>query len=293
MMMNGLYIRSGYLTPHGAMLDIDQGGTSIHEWRDGLLHNMGQADSDSLKVRGGFAAWTGPTTTIAGPLMRRDLTTATTIEILPHHGGLPEFGICCGLSYDLAANGNVVYAAYELREQNGAQVLTSNIFRYRDGVTTQITGDAARINFNPRTDGEGITYLKANSSPTAMPAMYLYTAGEETKIVDNIAGDTYLYRHPIREGWVAYTQPGGQGQAQVWVRSPTGERQQVTFFGAGSGLDLLGPNGTLTVYSTTGLYYSATRPTLTRIGGGHGRRVWIDGQLYTILGRSLFRVLLP
>lgn len=48
------------------------------------------------------------------------------------------------------------------------------------------------------------------------------------------------FDYAARNGWVAYTRLGGQS-LQVWVRSPAGVNTQVTFFGATSRIDTLGP----------------------------------------------------
>jgi hypothetical protein len=283
----------GFLAPLGAIFVA--GGisgplmTGVYEWRAGSLIKLeGRVNSQySLRAAGPFAIWVGspdPTCCVTN-VFRRDLVNGVTINL----------GDAGNTDDDVAENGDVVFwgapsgiAAYE-------------IFRYRDGTTTQLTNDTALWNTYPVTDGVNVVYRKHTpccGAQTFAIAMF----GEAGEVIlapartrEPIPGWDYL----VAGGWVAYTKSGIGGELQVWRRAPDGTESQVSFFGTSSRLFGLSPTGEV-LFTNGRLYLSRPGSELLDVAstvvlsssaaGGADRPFWIDGEWHVAVGRSLFRI---
>ncbi len=215
----GHTVTTGFLTPVGAMFlerTGSAGPTALHEWQSGTLSDLGSATG--LAVKGNYAAFT----TGAG-LVRRDVVTGTNTTVSASTG-----------AFDVAANGDVVWQA------------SDEVWRFRDGVTTQLTNDgSAFADRSPKTDGINVAYLKVQGGFTTA---VFDTAGEHILTPVPLNNGDMAYR--VANGWVAYTKSVA-GQYEVWRRSPAGEERHVGAFTApGEVLDALGPNGEVTVLRT-------------------------------------------
>ncbi len=266
-MRPAIAVTTGFLTPVGTMF-LERTGSAgpmvLHEWQSGTLSDLGNATG--LAVKGNYAAFT----TGAG-LIRRDVVTGTNTTVSASTG-----------AFDVAANGDVVWQA------------SDEVWRFRDGVTTQLTNDGSAFSDrSPKTDGINVAYLKVTSYGGFTTAVFDAT-GEHILTPVPLSGDKG-YR--MANGWVAYTK-SVNGDYQVWSRSPAGEERHVGAFAAGPTevLDALGPNGEVTVtllgvyggrrYLTVPDYSAAPREVNSSLGSG----LFQNGGLFVTIGRSLFQV---
>lgn len=253
--------QGGFLTPLGALFleNTGSGPTTLHEWQSGVLSDLGTASS--LVVKGGYAVFV----TSAG-LIRRDLTAGANAVVDPN-----------GSEADVAANGDVVYQK------------SDEIWRFRNGVSTQLTNDGATFGDHyPITDGVNVAYLKL-SLPSGYPVpiannVAVYDATGEHFLTPAVTGATPRYR--VANGWVAYTKG-----SQVWSRSPAGQEVQASAFASGTGLDALGPNGEIALVSTRRYLAVPDYAAVPRnINSALGSAFFQNGGLFVTIGRSLFQV---
>jgi hypothetical protein len=262
----------GYLTPRGAIFvafhSVVHPG-SLHEWRDGSLAELDHLRPidayGSLVVRGPWAIWTSERS-----LFRRDLLLGTNTRVATDVGFE---------RHDVTASGDVVYWS---RNQH--------IFRYRDGTSTQLTGDAEQASTHPVTDGINVVYSKGRS-------ITLIGATGEERIL-SVHGSNPLIRplprrdYWVNNGWVAYTGPGAGDGLQIRTRSPEGTERLVAQVGAYDLIDWLGPGGEVVFTRNARRFISVpdhTAPPVD-IGAAWGKVSWRDGKLLLILGRSVFEV---
>jgi hypothetical protein len=112
------------------------------------------------------------------------------------------------------------------------------IFRYRNGVTEQIT-DSGHNNFHPVTDGINIVYQQEIFGDSNV-YVRLYTVGGEDILLGGGRGG-----YQVNDGWVAFERNGPSGFSQVWVRHPDGYEEQISYFSTCSILDKLSSDGEL------------------------------------------------
>ncbi|MBM4135295.1 MAG: choice-of-anchor D domain-containing protein [Nitrospira sp.] len=273
----------GFLTPNGAIfVEKSNNATNsvLYEWRNGELLNLGYITYESLKVKGGYAIWNS---SLTDQLNVRDLLSATN-TVIPHPFGTYGTG---NWMNDVAENGDVVYWSNEY---------AYNIFRYRKEVITQLTNDkydSGIWNTYPLTDGINVVYRKHTpccSNQTYSIAMY-GASGEEILAPARTQEPSPGQDYQVNNGWTAFTKSGTAGELQVWLRSPSGEQQQITHFGSSSRINALGPNGDVTFTNGNRLYLGRpdSKPIID-IGSSLGRSLWEDNQWLVIIGRSLFKV---
>ncbi|HEX8692236.1 MAG TPA: Ig-like domain-containing protein [Longimicrobium sp.] len=268
----GRKLRQGFLTPRGAIFvsvapNNDPLQERVLEVRDGTVLDLGRVSQTSLRVVGRWAIWYD-----GARLVRRDLETGTSLQVTD------------AAAADLAANGDVVYGTSPGYE----------IFRFRNGTSTQLTrdDDAVLWNVSPVTDGINVLYNKRTPCCTAQTSQVaLFGASGEVLLTPRTAS---VVDYQANGGWAAYLEPGPTGVPQVWLRSPAGAETQVTTAGSASRLQLLGPNGEL-VFTTGNRRYAALPGRApVDIGlawGEYTQRVfWVNGELYAVLGRSAFRI---
>ncbi len=271
----------GFLTPKGVML-MEQSGSSltslIYDWRDGQLINLGQPNSTfSLKVNGNYAIWNSYAGGGVTPLILRDLITGTNVEV---HSD-------CGNWYnDVTDDGTVVYWS---SEGWPTPPLDYNIFRYRDGVTTQLTNDTNLMNVYPVTDGINVVYKKltANLSNRTYEITMYGTSGEVTLTSARSLEPYPPSDYQVDNGWVAFTDLDSEGHLQVWALSPLGEKIKITDGESSSRIDALGPNGELTFENGGRLYLAMLDSTAIDIGSSSSKSFWQDEQWFLIDGGTL------
>jgi hypothetical protein len=122
-----------------------------------------------------------------------------------------------------------------------------------------------------------------------------YTArGEELLTPNQGAGGLTLQgvHYMPNNGWIAYTQEGATGgPRQVWTRSPTGTKQQLTVFANTSVLESVGPNGEVVFGSGTGRYLvrSVIGASPRRINSRLGTAYLEAPDMFVAIGRVLFK----
>jgi hypothetical protein len=242
-------------TPHGAIFSTS--GNELYEVRDGTLIDLGVL-SGNLVVKGNYAIWlTGIN------LMLRDLLAGTSVVVTTNAGNTYNPG---DTSNDVAANGDVVYWSNDHK-----------IYRYRNGTSTQVGNG-----YSPVTDGVNVGYFT-----DGYPTYFALLDGTN----ETILGPANVNR-AVSGGWTAFSKPGN-GQDQVWTRSPHGLQTQRTFFGSTSYLYALGPSGDLMTYSGQLYFNSNASPPIDLGPWNFGAPFWIQGNWYASLGASLVAFVVP
>lgn len=264
----------GFLTPRGAIF-VEQSGnvltSIIYDWRDGTLINFGMPNSSvSLEVKGNYAIWNS-----GQRLILRDLLSGTNTDVADYAGNWMN---------DVADNGSVVYWGDSY-----------DIYRYIGGVTTQLTNDTTLWNVYPLTDGVNVVYRKQDpccANQTFAITMYNEEKGEITLAPSRSQGPSPGRDYQANNGWIAFTKSGTGGQLQVWIRSPSGEESQVSFFGTSSYIEALSPDGEVIFRNGDGgrMYPGVPNQPPIDIGSSLGHAFWQDGQWFVTIGRSLFKV---
>lgn len=256
----------GFLTPEGAIF-VESG--MVYEWRDGLLLNFGQANSStaSLKVSGNYAIWSQGDT-----LIRRDLVAGTNEVIATD---------AVNLYNDVAANGDVVYAGH------------FEIYRVHNGSKTQLTFDNPALwNSYVTTDGINVAYRRHSPCcPLANYQIMLYGAAGEEILADARSQGMIPGRdYQLNGEWAAYTDLGRQGQLHVWVRSPGGVKNAITYFATSSIIDALAPNGEVMFFNGNRRYLGQIDLDSIEISSSLGKSFWQDGAWFVQIGGALFQL---
>lgn len=295
---------AGFLSPKGAVFAATDEPTSssngrVYDWRDGTLVALDELFTDpianaGLKVRGDYALFDTFDQTASSPssspsLRLRNLVSGTTTEVAKVRSG--------DGSADLAANGDVVYTLWQGRDAQGRDLY--NIFRYRNGATSQLTDDAQDfINVSPVTDGINVVYQRQSRNSESDHTLTLIDSTGARSDLSVMPHAFSFNQYQTAGGWVAFQKPGGGGVLQVWTRSPAADFRQVSFFGTDSNLGRLGSNGELTFSSASAPTFGASvRLYLHRAGeppvdvSATGPVTFsVGGQWYAFLGRTLFRL---
>ncbi len=259
----------GFLTPSGSLFFTleSPGRTDLYEWRGGTAVNLRSVNPPQLRVAGRFAVW--PTST---DLVRRDLAAGTTDVI----ADIPVQG-------DVAPNGDVAYSGQ------------SGIVRVRDGVSTPITtSPAGSLDSEPRTDGTNVVFKRTfpASGTDSREFILLNDGSGESVLSGPFQVGTGLRSYLTADGWIAYAKQSSTFD-QLWVRAPTGENVQATAVNQFAWLEELAPNGSFFFEGSNGRRYLAVSPftTLaTEVSTTVGRGLFIEGQPFVVVGRSLFGV---
>jgi hypothetical protein len=250
----------------------------------GAEMTLGQEPS----ARGRWAAWRNafPTAIYRDDVLAASLT--RTPDSLDITGSFP--------GYDLAENGAVAFSAK--RTDTGP----SRLYLWVGNEIRLLSPDSATVALGPVTDGASVVY--GQSIPAAGGRAYRlvhHGAGGE-EVLATTAEPTLPLPLELRtrsgyvmsNGWTAYHVPGATGAYRLWIRTPSGERREVL---PGSGALLLyslGPAGQLVVRDVAAGQLLLVDPPHARAivltPGSLDRFKWIDGQLYGMTDRTLFRL---
>jgi len=273
-------VQGGFLAPKGAIFIADRPGgspSSVYDWRDGNLINLGLLNSSSFKVKGKYAIWSVSPPLAANSLVLRDLDSGTNIQVSTIAGNT---------SNDVSASGDVVYGSNDSSTNR-------NIYRYRAGGSVKLTNDTALMNSFPLTDGINVVYMK--STPCCGNQTYaimLYgPSGEVTLSQSSTRGPSPDLDYRVNGGWVAFTRLSATELRQVWTRSPADEEAQVSFFSTSSSIKALSPLGGVVFKNGSNRSY-LKEPGVPEVqtSSGLGNYFWQDGQWFVTIGRSLFKV---
>jgi hypothetical protein len=266
------------LTPYGAIFSVADTSTyltSLYDWHAGSLNSLGPLNSGlALRVSGNYAIWSNDSI-----LHLRQLQMATDSIISSS---------ALNWGNDLAASGVVTYAGTDY-----------NIYRYANNSSTQITNRSDnKSNLYPATDGSHIVYTRGDPCCTSQHySLHLYNGRSDSLLSDmDTIEPSPMNNYQLNNGFIAYTKPDAAYHLQVWVMDRSGNSSQITSFAGNSTIDLLGPNGDLTLICTAGSStrrrYFANRSTglLTDIGTANGLVYYRDSAWYLALGRMLYKI---
>ena len=240
------------------------GGSKVWEYRNGTLTEVGTftASGGFPIMRDGYALWLDGST-----LSLRNLETGQTSVISTAAQGIG----------DLAPNGDVVYAS------NG------QIFRFRNGASTQLSMQTGVTHSMPVTDGSRTIYRRTSS---AGYDVVLHDGTSETvlgTLASSVSGQAYAADH----GWLAYATRVTATSYDIRVRSPGGVETRVWSGSSVPRVEGVLPDGRVLVYSPVANVRYATVSTdapdsfrkLSRHPNTQLR--WFDGRLHALLGNAL------
>jgi hypothetical protein len=252
------------LTPHGALLATCSGGCALAEWRDGARVEHGPVDPSSLRVAGNYAVWTEGY--VPGPLHRLDLASGAETIVAP--AATPGSG-------DVGPDGSVTYSTA------GASGHVAH--RVSGGVDTALGGGDLSA-----TDGT----LAIFTDDDGGCALRLYRGADSEQLSSLCTSPSYLAS--VRAGWVAFVRPDDAGHRQLWTRSPSGARTQLTTAGCNLAPPL-GDDGSVIAQATVGgdaarwLFAAGATPTAITHADPHLVKN-VDGHWLVAIGRTLFSV---
>jgi PKD repeat protein len=252
-------IGGSFLTGRGAVLTSGnlERGYSTYEWIDGNLELLG--DGKARAANGNYIVWE-----TASETKLKNLSTGAEQTICQKEGIYSY--------YDLAENGAVACSFFILAGSNS--YYTS--YFWKEGVATRLSEGVFSVE-DPLTDGVSVVYR------TARPGRIMLYSPTGENILSEGDGS-----YKINNGRVAFTRSNNQAQLQVWLRTPSGEEKQLTFFGAPSVTEALSPNGEV-VFTNAGKRYWITNNHDLREIPSIGKLVWLGGW-YLVVGNSLFQV---
>jgi len=270
------------LTPTGAWVwcfnQVHFDEDTLFNWDGGSLTN--EAGYSPPVVSGDFGIFEPAAFT---SLTRVTFSTRARAAVTPCSGG-----------GDVAANGDVACAN-----------ATGQIFRFRDGLASQVTHDTAPLfNLRPRTDGMSIVFTQSltssnnNTEPDGPYRIALLDSTGEHILTHTMSYSPGLPPEPTyraNNGWVAYTETSNTGELQAWALPPGGIATQITHFGGSSTIEALGPNGEVVLLNSSSgqsRRYLAVSPytSVLDIASGQGHAFFEGDKLFVFIGPTLFRV---
>lgn len=172
-----------------------------------------------------------------------------------------------------------------------------NVFRYRNGQTTQLTNAQAYSHFNPLTDGTNVVYRKQVSDTSSQIVMYSDATGEI--VLRPASGGFFTPRVdylPSGGNWVAFTRINtveGASVRQVWLRSLDGQISPISDGNTDAYIHAVS-YGQVMFVSDGYLYLGrpgASPELITPFATGT-QAVAFQGDWYVFFGSSLYRVVL-
>ena len=198
----------------------------------------------------------------------------------------------------LAADGTLIF-----QDESDFSANTSRVFIFKAGELTEIIAPTNSYRAYLQTDGTNHLWLARHPETFSFEGPWTINLKTPNGLVilnESYSAPSDLFYIPavptmMNEGWVAFPKLGGQRQQQIWLRSPTREITQATFYSASSILKALGPNGDLV--TTLGnqqpppvIYTPKGKPPI-RLSNDFGARYFFMGpQLYAYWGGTLFKV---
>lgn len=271
-----------FLTSRGAIFgSAEDTGTVVFEWT-GSEPRLFEGSPRGLQVSPvskRYAVW--PTWTV-GPAGQgryvhlRDVMAFTNTLI----GNSTFSGVA-----DVSDGGDVVFT------QGPAP---NNVFRYRNGQTTQLTQAQTYSHFDPLTDGINVVYRRQVSSTNSEIVIYNDNAGEVVLRSSSAEFFTPRVDYLPSGGWVGFTRPyavQGTSVRQVWLRSPQGGIFPVSTFGTDSYINAVG-NGQVMYVNGSYLYLGrpGMAPALIAPFAEGTQSLWLQGSWHVYFGGALYRV---
>lgn len=262
---------SPHLTPLGAIFTHTPGDLYdgwVYDYRSGSLVELGEGHMRG--VSGEYAIWSN---------FLRDLISGTNIPIPP------------GVDRDVSSNGDVVY--------HDNNVPYDDVYRFRDGAAERIARGSA-----PDSDGINIVYKLLEHSIGGNYGIYMVTAdGVEIELQEWVYTEPNSGIYPHRgedyqanNGWVAFNALDEDEYRHLWLRTPIGFFEQLSFSAFESEIDHLGPEGEVMYFVNGSRHLGVSgEPTNDPIAlsSDLGRSFFVDGRWYVVIGGTLFRVRIP
>jgi hypothetical protein len=170
----------------------------------------------------------------------------------------------------------------------------TNVFRYRNGQTTQLTSATTYSHFDPLTDGTNVVYRKQISSTHSEIVMYNDNAGQVVLRSSGTEFFTPRVDYLPSGGWIGFTRVDavqGASVRQVWLRSPQGGIFPVSTFGTDSYINAVG-NGQVMFVNGGYLYLGRVgmTPVLIAPFAEGTQSLWLQGSWHVYFGGALYRV---
>ena len=267
--------KSARITPNGMVAESFRYGVGpnaiLYVLRGSAVTTVVLNNNTSLSTAGDYAIYTVPPLGW-GPLHRMTLSTGETTLIANASGNTDN---------SVAANGDVAYWGPDYQ-----------LFRYRGGVTTQITTDTSFWSIYPRTDGINIVFKRKPSRGDGMETVLFDGATSSLSQLathpDDVEPDAY---YAVSGGWVAFTKPDAASIEQVWTRSPTGTLRAVSALGTRSKIRALSPDGSVVFDAGGDRYLATAMGAPTKVSSTLGTVYWRGDSFIVVTGNTAFRIL--
>lgn len=254
----------------------------LYEWQGSSIAQLVPHERilAGVRMKGDYIIWLD-----GNALYRRTLSSGTTLLLSTNASNSGN---------DIFEDGTVAYAS------------GYNVYRYNNNVHTKITNDYTLSVRNSAVTIENdiLVYRKSETccGVDTRSAIAMHDGTSEILLSDFQLRAGGL-DDKISNGYIAYSNPGNLGQNQVWVRQPSGENHQVTFFGTSSGIELLNPLGdVITINGNTKTawpndsqyrlrrYLSDKQGHSKEICSSQGKTFWVNDKWYIAMGRTLFTI---
>lgn len=273
-----------YLTSRGVMFGtIADDGVALYEWTGSTprVHEGTPRGLQVSPVSKQYAVWPAWTVGPAGQGRYVHLR-----DVLSFSNTLLGDGNFTGVP-DVSDGGEVVFT------QGPAPY---NVFRYRNGQTTQLTQAQTYSNFDPLTDGINVVYRKQISSTHSEIVMYNDNVGEIVLRPSSGGFFTPRIDYQPSGGWVGFTRINtieGASVRQVWLRSPQGGLFPVSAYDTDSFINAVG-NGQVMFVNGGYLYLGRVglAPVLIAPYAEGTQSLWLQGSWHVHFGGALYRVVL-
>jgi len=214
-------VTRGVLTPTGALLAVWAGGSSLtrlHEWRAGVLTDLGPIIGTSLVVNGRWALYkVAASSQQPQPLLLRDTTNGITTTVTMDAGYT---------DHDVTSDGRVFFWTDTLPHQ---------LMEWTPGpppTTTPLFPSSPQWNWKPVTDGSLVVFTRQLDGNAPISLMLRNADGSEITLTTTPPNSLLLPRDHYRAagGWVAFVRQNADGGSMnVWLRAPDGTERQLTF----------------------------------------------------------------
>jgi hypothetical protein len=240
----------------------------VYEWTEGGLSEIAQPAVFGIVAKHDYALfskngdWNQPDT-----LCSKNLITRQVMKF-------PTFISSASFSWDVGADGKIVYST------------DGNIYAYDNGVKETIVSDQTSI--NPTIEADMMVYEKwVQVLSRNQKAIALHDFENETIIRDYRAADVFT-EYQLNNGFISYVDKAGFNFNHVWLRDPSGEVKQITFFAEDSHLEAMNSNGDMVLKNNNGRYLSDKSGNMIRVGSDLGNAIVNGDKFQVIIGNTLY-----
>jgi Secretion system C-terminal sorting domain len=123
--------------------------------------------------------------------------------------------------------------------------------------------------------------------PDYYAALMMFDGQDETILSDYNSTHS---KFAIENGYVLFTRKGNLNQDQLWLREPSNEINQATFFATDSELETLHDDGTFTFFNDKYRYVHYKTGNVKAISSSQGKAFFKNDKLYLTIGGTLLEV---